>query len=79
MLSFRTLAVTVPMLGTSTIQLQDTPQDTTDKVQKGQDNIKTEKCHLQVRATARTMASRKEDVRDMMEVMQNGSLRLHPK
>lgn len=79
MLSLISLAATVPMLATSTIQLQDTAQSTTDKAQSNKDeqeDIKTEKCHFQVRATARTAANRAAEVKDMMVFLQNGSLRL---
>lgn len=82
MLSLITLAATVPMLATSTIQLQDTAQSTTDKARNGQDDapdLKTEKCHLQVRASARTVTSRKEEVKDMMVFLKDGSLRLRHK
>lgn len=70
------------MLATSTVQLQDTPQSTTDKAQNDKDeqeDVKTEKCHFQVRATARPAAFSAEEVKDMMVFLQDGSLRLRHK
>ncbi|OQV04562.1 hypothetical protein CLAIMM_09422 [Cladophialophora immunda] len=56
-LSLITLAATVPLIATSTIQLQEQSQR---KQEESELELKTEKCHLNARATKRMSAKRRD-------------------
>ncbi|OCT50318.1 hypothetical protein CLCR_07615 [Cladophialophora carrionii] len=75
-LSLITLAATVPLLATSTIQLQEQSQT---KQEEAELKLKTEKCHLDGRATKRMTAKRQEQFRPMRVVLQDGYLLLEPR
>ena len=71
-LSVITLAAVTPLLATSTLQLQDTAQKQQQSQQSGLDEgLKTEKCHLRVKASERMSESRKEIVKDRIVVLRN--------
>jgi hypothetical protein len=74
-LSFVTLAATVPLLATSVIQLQEQSQG---KQEETELHLKTEKCHLNGRATKRMSAKRQDQFRDMRVVLHDGYLLLEP-
>lgn len=75
MLSLITLAATVPLLATSTIQLQDQSQKTKDEKV---DEFKTDKCHLKARASLRMGVKRQGQMNNMEVVLQDGNLFLRP-
>ncbi|OAL40694.1 hypothetical protein AYO20_00430 [Fonsecaea nubica] len=75
-LSLVTLAATVPLIATSTIQLQEQSQR---KQEESELELKREKCHLNGRATKRMSAKRREQFQDMRVVLDDGSLFLEPK
>ncbi|OAP65122.1 hypothetical protein AYL99_01094 [Fonsecaea erecta] len=75
-LSLITLAATVPLLATSTIQLQEQSQR---KQEEGELELKTEKCHLNGRATNRMSAKRREQFQDMRVVLDDGNVLLEPR
>jgi hypothetical protein len=74
-LSVITLAAVTPLLATSTLQLQDTAQKQQQSQQSQQsgpdEDLKTEKCHLRVKASERMSESRKEIVKDRIVVLRN--------
>ncbi len=70
-LSLITLAATVPLLATSTMQLSDQAEK---KSKEGHQEIKTRKCHLAVRASARMSERRKQQLADKMVVLKDGRL-----
>jgi len=72
-----TLAATVPLLATSTIQLQNTAQDT--KEGNGQSSIaatKTCKCHIIVVPSARMSIDIKNAVKDRRLILKDGVVKL---
>ncbi|KIW90126.1 uncharacterized protein Z519_09557 [Cladophialophora bantiana CBS 173.52] len=75
-LSLITLAATVPLIATSTIQLQEQSQR---KQEESELELKTEKCHLSGRATKRMSAKRQEQFQDMRVVLDDGYLFLEPR
>jgi hypothetical protein len=70
-LSVITLAVVTPLLATSTLQLQDTAQKQQSQQSGLDEKLKTEKCHLRVRASERMSEARKEIVKDRIVVLRN--------
>jgi hypothetical protein len=70
-LSVITLAAVTPLLATSTLQLQDTAQKQQGQQSRLDEELKTEKCHLRVRASERMSESRKEMVKDWIVVLRN--------
>lgn len=74
--SLVTLAATVPLIATSTIQLQDQSQR---KQEESEVDFKTEKCHLVGRASPRMSPKWREQLRDMRVVLQDGYIFLEPK
>lgn len=74
-LSLITLAATVPLLATSTIQLQETSQR---KSEDAEVELKTDKCHLRARPTKRMSRRRHEQLRDMQLVLDRGFITLEP-
>jgi hypothetical protein len=70
-LSVITLAAVTPLLATSTLQLQDTAQKQQSKQSGLDEELKTEKFHLRVRASQRMSESRKEIVKDRIVVLRN--------
>jgi hypothetical protein len=72
-LSVITLAAVTPLLATSTLQLQDTAQKQSQQSQQSgpDEELKTEKCHLRVKASERMSESRKEIVKDRIVVLRN--------
>ena len=75
-LSTITLAATVPLLATSTMQLSEQTQG---KHAGAESELKTEKCHLMARATKRMSSKRQDEFRDMQVVLEGGHLYLEPK
>ncbi|KAJ9616898.1 hypothetical protein H2200_000618 [Cladophialophora chaetospira] len=75
-LSFITLAATVPLMVTSTIQLQDQAQNQKEGHEL---ELKTEKCHLIARATKRMGAKRQNEFKDLVVVLHGGNLYLEPR
>jgi hypothetical protein len=76
-LSLITLAATVPLLATSTVQLSDQAEKTSEH---GEEEIKTRKCHFSVRASRRMSDKRRQELADMVIVLREGRLFLdHPK
>lgn len=72
-----TLAATVPLLATSTIQLQNTAQDTKDG--NGQASVnatKTNKCHVRVVPSSRMSSDIKNAVKDRRLILKNGVVKL---
>ena len=74
-LSLITLAATVPLIATSTIQLQEECQQKQDK---GELELKTKKCHLMGRASNRMSPKRHQQLQGMQVVLQDGALFLEP-
>lgn len=74
-LSLVTLAATVPLVATSTIQLQEQSQQKHDE---GEAELKTEKCHLRARPTKRMSRHRHEQLRNMQLVLEDGYVFLEP-
>jgi hypothetical protein len=73
-LSVVTLAAVTPLLATSILQLQETAQkqQSQQSQQSGlEEELKTEKCHLRVKASERMSDSRKEIVKDRIVVLRN--------
>jgi hypothetical protein len=70
-LSLITLAATVPLLATSTMQLSD---QANEKSKEGQQEIKTRKSRLAVRASARMSEKRKQQLADKVVVLKDGCL-----
>lgn len=70
-LSIITLAATVPLLATSTIQLQDQSEKVKDQNEL---EFKTEKCHLGARASSRMSQKRQDQFRDTQVVLREGFL-----
>jgi hypothetical protein len=70
-LSVITLAAVTPLLATSTLQLQDTAQKQQSQQSGLDEQLKTEKCHLRVRASERMSESRKEIVKDRIVVLRD--------
>jgi hypothetical protein len=70
-LSLITLAATVPLLATSTMQLSGQAEKTS---KHGEEEIKTQKCHFSVRASRRMSEKRRQDLRDMVIVLREGRL-----
>ena len=70
-LSVITLAAVTPLLATSTIQLQETVQKQPSQQNGIDETLKTEKCHLRVKASARMSETRKEIVKDRIVVLRN--------
>lgn len=68
-LSLITLAATVPLLATSTMQLSDQAQNTSSKAEE---EIKTEKCHFAARASKRMSEKRRQQFKDMILVLKGG-------
>ncbi len=75
-LSLVTLAATVPLLATSTLQMQNQAQTQQEEIDLER---KTEKCHLTARATERMSAKHQEQFRDMRVVLYEGRLFLEPR
>ncbi|KIW19598.1 hypothetical protein PV08_00171 [Exophiala spinifera] len=72
-LSVITLAVTAPLLATSTMQLSDQAQKRSDQ---GQQELKRQKCHLAVRASPRMSTNRREELANKVVVVRDGRLLL---
>jgi hypothetical protein len=70
-LSIITLAAVTPLLATSTMQLQDTAQKQQGQQSGLDEELKTEKCHLRIRASERMSESRKGMVKDRIVVLRN--------
>lgn len=70
-LSIITLAATVPLLATSTIQLQDQSEKVKDQNEL---EFKTEKCHLGARASSRMSQKRRDQLQDTRVVLHEGLL-----
>lgn len=70
-LSVITLAAVTPLLATSTPQLQDAAQKQQSQQSGLDEELKTEKCHLRVRASERMSESRKEIVKDRIVALRN--------
>jgi len=70
-LSAITLAAVIPLLATSTIQLQESAQNQQSKKGELDTELKTQKCHLRVRASDRMSEGRKEIVKDRIVVLRN--------
>jgi len=68
-LSLITLAATVPLLATSTMQLSETAQNTSNKAEE---EIKTEKCHFAARASTRMNEKRRQQFAAMILVLKSG-------
>jgi len=72
-----TLAATVPLLATSTIQLQNTAQDS--KEGNGQTSIsatKTKKCHVKVVPSSRMGSDIKNAIKDRRLILKDGVVKL---
>lgn len=74
-LSLITLAATVPLVATSTIQLQEQSQQKHDESELA---LKTEKCHLKARPSQRMSAHRHQQLQDMQLVLHDGYIFLEP-
>lgn len=70
-LSLITLAATVPLLATSTMQLSDQAQSTSTRAEE---EIKAEKCHFGVRASLRMNEKRRQQFADMILVLKGGRI-----
>ena len=70
-LSVITLAAVTPLLATSTLQLQETAQKQQSQQSGLDEELKTEKYHLRVRASERMSESRKEIVKDRIVVLRD--------
>lgn len=66
----------VPVLGTTTMQLQDGGQQ---KKEEGETEMKTEKCHMIARPTSRMSAQIKERLKNMKLVLRSGRVFLENK
>jgi hypothetical protein len=75
-LSLITLAATVPLLATSSMQLSQQAQNTSSSAQE---DIKTQKCHFAVRASSRMSEKRKREFADMILVLKGGRIFLDHK
>jgi hypothetical protein len=73
-LSVITLAAVTPLLATTTLQLQDTAQRQQSQQSALNEELKTEKCHVRVRASERMSESRKEIVKDRIVVLRNSKV-----
>ena len=73
-LSIITLAAVTPLLATSTLQLQETAQKQQGQRSGLDDELKTEKHHLRVRASDRMSETRKAIVKDRVVVLRNGKV-----
>lgn len=72
-----TLAATVPLLATSTIQLQNTAQETKeDTGNKSLAETKTNKCHAQTVASARMPIDIKNAIKDRRLILKDGAVKL---
>lgn len=74
-LSLITLAATIPLVATSTIQLQEQSQQ---KHEQGEAEHKTEKCHLRARPTKRMSQDRHQQLQNMQLVLEDGYIFLEP-
>ena len=74
-LSVITLAAVTPLHATSTLQLQDSAQKQQNQQSEVNEKLKTEKCHLRVRASDRMSENRKEIVKDTIVVLRNGKVK----
>lgn len=68
-LSLITLAATVPLLATSTMQLSEQAQNTSSRAEE---ELKTEKCHFAARASQRMSEKRRRQFQDMILVLKGG-------
>ncbi|KAK5045042.1 hypothetical protein LTR84_010190 [Exophiala bonariae] len=75
-LSLITLAATVPLLATSTMQLSEQAQSTSTRAEE---EIKTEKCHFLARASPRMSEKRRQQFADMILVLRGGRVFLRHK
>lgn len=75
-LSLITLATTLPLVVTSTLQLDDL---THNKADQAKAETKTEKGHFGIRVSTRMNAHRKEEMQDMILVVRNGCVYLDNK
>ncbi|KIX07812.1 uncharacterized protein Z518_02466 [Rhinocladiella mackenziei CBS 650.93] len=75
-LSLITLAATVPLLATSTMQLSDQANNTSSR---GETEIKTQKCNFSVRASRRMSPKRRQELADRVLVLRDGRLVLDHK
>lgn len=73
-LSVITLAAVTPLLATSTLQLQESAQRQQNQQSGLEEELKTEKCHLRVRASDRMSPGRKDIVKDRIVVLRNGKV-----
>jgi len=72
-----TLAATVPLLATSTVQLQNTVQDTKDgNGQASANSTKTNKCHVIVSPSPRMSSDIKNAVKDRRLILKDGAVKL---
>jgi hypothetical protein len=74
-LSVITLAALTPLLATSTLQLQESAQKQQSQQSGLDEELKTEKCHLRLRASDRMSEARKQIVKDRIVVLRNGKVR----
>lgn len=75
-LSVITLAAVTPLLATSTLQLQESAQKQQNQQSGLEEELKTEKFHLRIRASDRMSQGRKETVKDRIVILRNGKVRL---
>lgn len=75
-LSIITLAATVPLLATSTMQLSNQAEKTS---QQGEEATKRQKCHLSARASSRMSERRRQQLADKIVVLKDGRLVLEDK
>ena len=69
--SLITIAATVPLIATSTLQLQDSAQSQQNGIES---ELKTKKCHLSVRASARMSEARKRLLQGKSVVLRDGKV-----
>ncbi len=76
-LSFLTLGVTAPLLATSALQLSNQSQQSKDNSQStASQELKTEKCHFDARASPRMSERRKQQLHDCIVVLRDGAFYL---
>ncbi|KAJ9653167.1 hypothetical protein H2198_007629 [Neophaeococcomyces mojaviensis] len=75
-LGILSLAATVPLLATSTVQLQNTAQETRDGNGSTISSTKTNKCHIKVVPSARMSTDVKSTVKDRRLILKDGLVKL---
>ena len=76
-LSFLMLGVTAPLLATSALQLSNQSQQSKDSSEAtASQELKTEKCHFNARASPRMSERRKQQLHDCIVVLRDGAFYL---